>query len=71
MAIMGIAKFAGDIMEDTFLARLWKKQLWRDPLWSSYLSPYGGKLPRELKSIKMPSWSWAAVAGPVAYTWPG
>jgi hypothetical protein len=69
MAIMGIAKFAGDIMNDQFLAGLWDGELWRDLLWSSDVSI--NKLPpRRLKSIQLPSWSWASVICPVSYKWP-
>ncbi|KAG4432730.1 hypothetical protein IFR05_011786 [Cadophora sp. M221] len=66
MAIMGIAKFTGSIMQDTFLAGLWESQLWRDLLWSSDL-PYGGA---RLTSIKLPTWSWASVEDKISYKWP-
>jgi hypothetical protein len=66
MAIMGIAKFTGSILQDTFLAGIWKDQLWRDLLWSSQ-HPYGGT---RVTSIKLPSWSWASVRGGVSYRWP-
>jgi hypothetical protein len=66
MAIMGIAKFTGSILQDTFLAGIWKDQLWRDLLWSSQ-RPYGGT---RVTSIKLPSWSWASVGGGVSYRWP-
>lgn len=66
MAVMGIAKFTGNILQDTFLAGLWEKTLWRDLLWSSDL-PYGGT---RLRSIKLPTWSWASVNGGVSYKLP-
>jgi hypothetical protein len=70
MAIMGIAKYTGDIMNDTFLVGLWRSQLWRDLLWSTDLE--GGKyaLRPRLNTITFPSWSWASVDGPVSYRWP-
>ncbi|KAI3319883.1 HET-domain-containing protein [Xylariaceae sp. AK1471] len=70
MAVMGIARFTGEIMGDCFLAGLWRGQLWRDLLWKLDVSSYGGYLPPRVRKIKLPSWSWASAGGPVAYSWP-
>lgn len=70
MAVMGVARFTGNIMQDTFLAGLWEGQLWRDLLWISVVNSHKGRLPERLKNTKFPSWSWASVDGPVSYQWP-
>ncbi|RWA12245.1 hypothetical protein EKO27_g2852 [Xylaria grammica] len=70
MALMGIARFTGEITGDRFLAGLWKDQLWRDLLWKSDVSSNGGHLPPRVRNIKLPSWSWASAGGPVLYSWP-
>ncbi|KAI0415301.1 HET-domain-containing protein [Xylaria grammica] len=70
MALMGIARFTGEITGDRFLAGLWKDQLWRDLLWKSDVSSNGGHLPPRVRNIKLPSWSWASAGGPVVYSWP-
>lgn len=69
MAIMGIAKFTGDILNTRFLAGLWESELWRDILWYSDVG-ISRLTPDRLKSIHLPSWSWASVSCPVSYKWP-
>ncbi|KAJ8106815.1 hypothetical protein ONZ43_g6932 [Nemania bipapillata] len=70
MAVMGVARFIGEVTGDRFLAGLWRDQLWRDLLWRLDASSYGGSLPSRIRSVHFPSWSWASVGGPVEYKWP-
>jgi hypothetical protein len=64
MAIMGIANFIQNILQDSFLLGLWKDHLYHDLLWSTSSAT-------RLTSIKIPSWSWASLSGTVSYhRWP-
>src|ERR1700712_1895952 len=67
---MGIADILAEIMNDRFLAGAWRDRLWRDLLWKTNVNPYEKAMPTRLKDVDIPSWSWAAVDGPVLYHFP-
>lgn len=66
-AISGIATRFGEMLRDDYCAGLWKSQLARELLWTQ--SPYPKLKPRSLE-YQGPSWSWAAVNGPITITTP-
>jgi hypothetical protein len=65
MAIVGIAQYIASSTKDRFLAGLWERDIWYELLWST---PSGNA--SRLKSMILPSWSWASVSGVVSYRWP-
>jgi hypothetical protein len=67
MAIMGVARYIGNILKDTFLSGLWKDQFYRDLLWCSASPDVNSRL----TDIDLPSWSWASVRTSISYSrWP-
>jgi hypothetical protein len=63
-ALSGYAHAVRDIIGGTYLAGIWKEDLFVGLLWSAYSTRY--RL-RKSKPRGCPSWSWAALDGPVDY----
>jgi hypothetical protein len=71
VALAGAANQVSKALDDTFLAGLWVKRLWRDLLWWVERKP-SSSAPSAArpKEFKAPSWSWASVKGPISYKFP-
>lgn len=65
IALSGISKEIGLILEDEYLAGLWKRFLSRQLLWfvSHPLSADGGHPSSRPSKYRAPSWSWASIDG--------
>jgi hypothetical protein len=61
-AISGIAERYGKILGDDYVGGLWRSRLPQELLWAS--GPPLGSSPRKYQG---PSWSWAAINGPVRF----
>jgi hypothetical protein len=72
VALAGAANQAAKIFDDTFIAGLWMKQLWRDLLWrvKGYVDSSNPLCVRQTE-YTVPSWSWASIRGPITYDTPG
>jgi hypothetical protein len=64
-ALAGLARATSEIIKDVYLAGLWKKDLVRQLCWFE-CKTYRGFMSSP-KAYRAPSWSWAAVDGPVQY----
>jgi len=60
LAISGIANYYSEIVKDEYLAGIWRRDLPAGLMWENT----GRQLQRPLGS-RAPSWSWAAIDGPV------
>ena len=63
LAISAIAEKYGTVFNDDYLAGLWRFSLPISLVWS--VNPLNGLLLPRPKEYRAPSWSWAAVEGPV------
>ena len=63
LAISGIAKVEAELRKDDYLAGLWRKELPFALLWEMSGDTEG----TTYEQYRAPSWSWAAVDGPVKY----
>lgn len=69
-AIGGIADKYHVVMEDQYLAGLWRSYIPAGLLWRRIVaSKEGILLPRPLR-YRAPSWSWASIDGEIDYDWP-
>lgn len=62
-AIAGIAKRFGGVVDDTYHAGLWRRDMITGLLWNPGRTP--GK--HRTRSARAPSWSWASIGGGVTY----
>jgi hypothetical protein len=68
VALSGVAAYFKDMLQDDYLAGLWKANLPSTLLWSvwPWIVGDGTSTARPLK-YRAPSWSWAAIDGTVSY----
>ncbi|KAH8679089.1 heterokaryon incompatibility protein-domain-containing protein [Tricladium varicosporioides] len=66
VALAGAANQVSKVLDDTFLAGMWVKWLWRDLLWWTESKPVASRSTK----FKAPSWSWASINGPISYKFP-
>jgi hypothetical protein len=71
-AVQGIASFLGDnMLGDRLEAGIWPLHIWRDLLWRTDVTPFFDRpvaFPSRLTELRLPSWSWASVDGPITYS---
>jgi hypothetical protein len=68
VAISGISKvFQGFFKGSDYLVGLWKHELVQQLLWIRLLRPFVPEAPKS--TYVAPSWSWASVEGPCAFSW--
>lgn len=65
VAISGMAKEMAMILNDDYVAGLWRKNLVDDLLWYTIGVP--GRYATRPKSYRAPSWSWASIDAPVLF----
>ena len=65
-AIAGVAEMVGKARKASYLAGLWSDSLQHDLLW--YRSENSAVPQPESVRLRAPTWSWAAVEGPVSYS---
>lgn len=66
VAISGIAKIWQTLLQDEYLAGLWKRTLPSDLLWRALAGKQAnGLLSTRSPQYRAPSWSWAALDGPI------
>jgi hypothetical protein len=68
-ALAGLAYRFREALADEYLAGLWRGSLAKDLQWRA-LDDDGGLRPRPTGPWRAPSWSWAAIDGPVDYDRP-
>ncbi|KAK8123182.1 hypothetical protein PG984_011852 [Apiospora sp. TS-2023a] len=68
VALSGIAKAVRSILDDEYIAGMWRRYLERELLWISGLGPGPDDPATPDIPYRAPSWSWAAIDGDV---WPG
>jgi Heterokaryon incompatibility protein (HET) len=68
-AIGGLAEEYHLLMNDTYLAGLWKSKLGIELIWRRNSYSDAGKLSSRPIKYRAPSWSWASVDGEVAIKW--
>lgn len=72
VALAGVSKVVGQTRDDTFIAGLWKKYLWRDLLWTtttySHWRMKEGEPCKRSSKFQCPSWTWASISGYIKYT---
>ena len=70
VAISGIAKRMQGLLDDEYLAGLWRKNLPSQLLWAATDYARPSSLPsRKPRSYRAPSWSWASTDGPISDDW--
>lgn len=65
MAIAGVARKIGQRTGDHYIAGLWAKNFENDLCWSAKYDHNEQMVPS--REVKIPSWSWAAIDGPVSF----
>ena len=65
IAIAGLATQAHEILQDEYLAGLWRSTLLRDLLW--YALPDTSEGTSRAAVYRAPSWSWASIDGPLQF----
>lgn len=65
VALSAVAKVIADRLQDEYVAGMWRRFLERELLWSMSGNSTGCSSPSRPKIYCVPSWSWAAVDGPV------
>lgn len=69
VAISGVVKECANIMDDEYLAGIWRKNLINGLLWVAKDELYPGPSPPVRSAVyRAPSWSWASLDAPGTYT---
>ncbi|KAK4032845.1 heterokaryon incompatibility protein-domain-containing protein [Parachaetomium inaequale] len=68
IAISGIAKHVAALLQDDYVAGMWRRHLEGELIWYTEKSSLPGKMTRPAK-YRAPSWSWASIDGPVRPGW--